>query len=159
MFAGQLPGIRSKAESPCSVVHASRHTCSAANLHLAESVMVMVHGRWHGRMRSADPSSERIPIHAESKASTGHATRTGPAPEARSRSCVLRDAIPKPARSGPSAVTWRREKLERKRTPVERQGEWRMSQKGKKRGLRRVDSEMQSKTADRLFVPPRTGYI
>lgn len=91
-------------------------------------------GRWHGRMRSADPSSERIPIHAESKASTGHATRTGPAPEARSRSCVPRDAIPKPARSGPSAVTWRREKLDRKRTPVERQGEWRMSQKEEKKG-------------------------
>lgn len=80
-------------------------------------------------MRSADPSqasSERIHIHAESKASTGHATRTGPAPEPRSRSCVPRDAIPKPARSGPSAVTWRREK----KNPGPEAG--RMSQKEKK---------------------------
>ncbi|KAL7955217.1 hypothetical protein V8C34DRAFT_292239 [Trichoderma compactum] len=119
------PGIRSKAESPCSVVHASRHTRTAAN---SKKCHGHGHGRWHGRMRSADPSqasSKGFNTHAESKASTGHATRTGPAPEPRSRSCVPRDAIPKPARSGPSAVTWRREK-----NPGPEAG--RMSQKEKK---------------------------
>ncbi|KAM6480464.1 hypothetical protein HDV62DRAFT_111281 [Trichoderma sp. SZMC 28011] len=139
--------MQGKAKGPCSLAScqgsaakpraralSSMQVDTLALLPIRTSVMVMVHGRWHGRMRSADPSSERIPIHAESKASTGHATRTGPAPEARSRSCVPRDAIPKPARSGPSAVTWRREKLERKRTPVERQGDWRMSQKEEKKG-------------------------
>ncbi|PKK52843.1 hypothetical protein CI102_2162 [Trichoderma harzianum] len=121
-------------QGPCSLASCQGSAAKPRARALPSIVMVMVHGRWHGRMRSADPSSERIHIHAESKASTGHATRTGPAPEARSRSCVPRDAIPKPARSGPSAVTWRREKLERKRTLVERQGEWRMSQKEEKKG-------------------------